>query len=142
MKPLRVPWDIPTHTALWPEGTVFSVELHGKDAVKLPATVTMGEDGRLRTDEDLPVEFGRPGRCGVTTGVRISFDRADPTDLLVARRFLDDCLALYEPASQKRKEMKEREALYGAIYGGKRPKREGHGKHDVPIRDERSGRYA
>lgn len=122
MKALRVPWDLQTHTALWPEGTVFSIELYGRKRVKLRAKVTMNGDGTLTTmDADAPVEFGRPGRFGVKTGIRIFLDRADPTDLLVARRFLDDCLALYETA---------------------RPKREEHRKDEVPIRDERSGRYA
>lgn len=136
MKPLRVPWDIPTHTALWPDGTVFSVELHGKERVKLPATVTMAGDGTLTTDEDVPVEFGRPGRCGVKTGVRIAFDRADPTDLLVARRFLDDCLALYEPAGSMVEEIKKNGNWLGHLF------RKQRGKDDAATRDEHSGRYA
>lgn len=93
----RIPRGLKAHAFLGLDGIVFNVQVHtNKGAVMLPTTVKMGEDDpTLSTAADHPVEFGRPGKHGVRTGVRIHLDRADATDLIVARSFINECLSLF-----------------------------------------------
>lgn len=92
----------PTHAVLSLQGILFSVDLHkAAGKITLPSTVkVVDHDTALSTEPDRPVEFGRPGKHGARTGIRISLDRADAADLRVAQSFLGECLALIETEHQ------------------------------------------